>query len=116
MELFIADQDGPGYREFNFSPSGAWAAYGFDAYREGMADLRFETVPEVYDRLQSADDARLNARIFALSPSEVKIALSAVIEETNGTKSYWALAHPPGKPDFHHPACFAATLPPPTEA
>ncbi len=43
-----------------------------------------------------------------------KLALSAVIEETDGTKSYWALAHPPGKPDFHHHTCFAATLPPPT--
>jgi len=27
--------------------------------------------------------------------------------------SYWALAHPEGKPDFHDPACFAATLEPP---
>ena len=25
--------------------------------------------------------------------------------------SYWALAHPPGKPDFHHPDCFALELP-----
>ena len=39
-----------------------------------------------------------------------KLALSAVIEELDGTKSYWALAHPPGKPDFHHPDCFALTL------
>jgi hypothetical protein len=41
-----------------------------------------------------------------------RIGLSAVIEETNGLKSYWALAHPPGKPDFHHKDCFAHTLPP----
>jgi len=40
-----------------------------------------------------------------------KLGLSAVIEEIDGTKSYWALAHPPGKPDFHHPDCFALTLP-----
>jgi hypothetical protein len=34
------------------------------------------------------------------------------LEEQDGTKSYWALAHPPGdKPDFHDPACFAAHLP-----
>ena len=43
-------------------------------------------------------------------------AFSAVIEETDGTNSYWALAHPPGKPDFHHPSCFDATLPPPDAA
>ena len=40
------------------------------------------------------------------------LGLSAILEEQDGTKSYWALAHPPGdKPDFHDPACFAAHLP-----
>ena len=39
------------------------------------------------------------------------MGLSAIIEETDGTKSYWALAHPPGEePDFHDPACFALEL------
>ena len=27
------------YREFNFSPSGAWAAYEFDDYRAGMRNV-----------------------------------------------------------------------------
>lgn len=39
------------------------------------------------------------------------IGLSAVIEEIDGTKSYWALAHPDGPPDFHDPTCFIARLP-----
>ena len=40
------------------------------------------------------------------------LGLSAVLEEQDGTKSYWALGHPNGdKPDFHDPACFAAHLP-----
>ena len=39
--------------------------------------------------------------------SKWRLGLSALIEETSGSKSYWALAHPPGKPDFHHPDCFA---------
>ena len=44
-----------------------------------------------------------------------RLGLSAVIEETDGTKSYWALRHPPGeKPDFHHPDCFAIELPAPS--
>ena len=41
-----------------------------------------------------------------------ELGLSAVIEEQDGTKSYWALAHPDGPPDFHDPACFAASLSP----
>jgi hypothetical protein len=40
-----------------------------------------------------------------------KLGLSAVIEEKDGTLSYWALAHPPGRADFHDPACFALELP-----
>jgi hypothetical protein len=41
------------------------------------------------------------------------MGISAVIEEQGGVKSYWALAHSDAKPDFHAPACFAATLPAP---
>jgi hypothetical protein len=35
-----------------------------------------------------------------------RIGLAAVIEETSGHKSYWALAHPPGRADFHHSDSF----------
>ena len=45
-----------------------------------------------------------------------QMGLSAVLEETDGTKSYWALAHPPGAPDFHHPDCFALDIPAPDAA
>jgi hypothetical protein len=43
----------------------------------------------------------------------LRVALSAVIEEEGGMLSYWALKHPPGKPDFHHPDAFALELEPP---
>jgi hypothetical protein len=33
-----------------------------------------------------------------------------VIEAIDGTLSYWALAHAPGSPDFHHLDCFALEL------
>jgi hypothetical protein len=39
-----------------------------------------------------------------------RLGLSAVIEETTGNKSYWALAHAPGKPDFHCTDCFTHEL------
>jgi hypothetical protein len=32
----------------------------------------------------------------------VKVALAAVIEESSGRLSHWALEHPSGRPDFHH--------------
>ena len=39
-----------------------------------------------------------------------RVGLSAVVEDAGGV-SYWALTHPAGKPDFHHPDCFALELP-----
>lgn len=38
------------------------------------------------------------------------LSVTAVIEETDGTKSYWALAHGSDKPDFHHPDSFVLEL------
>jgi hypothetical protein len=39
-----------------------------------------------------------------------RLGLAAITEDTRGGKSYWALAHPSGKPDFHHFDCFAHEL------
>jgi len=49
--------------------------------------------------------------VIPLRPGAMRLALSAVIEEERGRLSYWALRHPPGKPDFHHPDAFALALP-----
>jgi hypothetical protein len=40
------------------------------------------------------------------------LGLSTVIEDDTGTLSYWALKHPSGKPDFHHPDAFALEITP----
>jgi hypothetical protein len=41
-----------------------------------------------------------------------RLGLSALIEDRSGGMSYWALAHPPGKPDFHHTDSFALEFSP----
>jgi hypothetical protein len=41
-----------------------------------------------------------------------RVGISAIVEEVDGSKSYWALAHPEGKPDFHHADCFTLELVP----
>ena len=46
----------------------------------------------------------------SLPQNAARIGLSAVIEEQDGTISYWALRHAAGKPDFHHPDGFAMEL------
>jgi len=106
FELFVATPSG--YREYNFSPTGAWAAYDFTGQREGMSKPAIEP-PEI-DGEDIGDKLLLDA-ILDL-PETGRFGLAAVVEEVGGTKSYWALAHGAAKPDFHHPACFAADLPP----
>ena len=116
FEAFVRGADDR-YVEINLSPSTAWAAYTFDAYRGEPNRPTVDAPPIDIDlepgllRLTAAVD------LSAIDVLEGHCAwmanLSAVIEEADGTKSYWALRHPPGKPDFHHPDCFALELPAP---
>jgi len=48
--------------------------------------------------------------LSALPPRPWQLAMTAVIEEQGGRKSYWAMAHPAGAPDFHDPACFTGLV------
>lgn len=116
FEAFIRPLPGDAYFEFNFSPSTQWAAYGFTRTREGMHNA--EAAPERIAAEQGADLYTLDVLVdltgnLALADSDTpwRLNLSAVIEETNGRKSYWALAHPADKPDFHNPDCFVLELP-----
>lgn len=114
FELFV-EGEGEAYREFNFSPSSQWAAYGFDSYRAGSRELGLDEPPRI--RLSREADAILLVAFVKLDLGvNSRIGLSAVIEETGGAVSYWALVHPPGDPDFHHPSCFALQLPPAGES
>jgi len=112
FELFLRDPEEAGYVEFNFAPSGQWAAYRFSFYRNGGSPLPMSTPPSI--ELSAASDlldAEVVIETAGLEGSQ--LSLTAVVEETDGTKSYWALSHPPdGPPDFHHPACFTLELPP----
>ncbi|PKQ01217.1 MAG: hypothetical protein CVT74_00420 [Alphaproteobacteria bacterium HGW-Alphaproteobacteria-13] len=117
-ELFLRRPDDEAYLELNFSPSSQWAAYRFSAYRAGREGLALPATPQI---LLDASDTHLALEVEVALPVDWRDGplladLSAIIEEVDGTKSYWALRHPPGPPDFHHPDCFALSLeaPPPT--
>ncbi|MGP1353343.1 MAG: DOMON-like domain-containing protein [Parasphingopyxis sp.] len=115
FEVFAIVPQGYSYCELNFTPSNKWASYFLAGYRnptpsKGSIVSQIET--SWTDRsLRSSALAAIGLPI----ESNWRIGLSAIIEETDGTKSYWALAHPPGKPDFHHPDCFTLELPPPDD-
>jgi hypothetical protein len=112
FEVFIRASPCAVYYEFNFAPSTQWAAYRFSSYRSGMRvateisapQIEVQSGPECYTLQASLELDRLSSL-----PRDAiwHLGLSALIEERSGRKSYWALAHPPGKADFHHSDCFA---------
>jgi hypothetical protein len=117
FEAFIVASPEAGYYEFNFSPSGQWAAYHFSSYRTAMrvADEITRVAIKLYERPDGCVlQASLDKDQFTDLPRHRawRLGLSAVIEDASGGMSYWALAHPPGKPDFHHAGGFACEFSP----
>lgn len=114
FELFLRQPGEQDYIELNLSPSERWAAYAFRGYREGMAEHPMPREPNCTMRLGQTlaiFDAAVPMATLPSLPWEC--AMTAVIEESGGTKSYWAVSHPGGKPDFHDPSCFTARVPAP---
>ena len=121
FEAFVRVEGRLAYNEFNYSPSGQWAAYAFDGYREGMRDLEDPAGRLVVGagyRGGNGDGYGWEFGVVDLFGSDVDwwLGLSAIIEAVDGSKSYWALAHAPGKPDFHNADCFVARLAAPERA
>jgi hypothetical protein len=109
FEAFLRAEGEDGYREWNFAPSSQWAVYDFTSHREGRTDAE---VAAPYIRIEdNLTWWALGATIAVDAETEWQLGLSAILEEKDGTKSYWALAHPDrDEPDFHDPVCFAARL------
>lgn len=112
FEAFVRADVSQAYYEFNFAPSTEWAAYHFSGYRKDMSVA--QDIPSPRIDIFSADNVlTMSARIVlppALARAHLHAGVSAVIEQ-NGRLSYWALAHPPGRADFHHADGFVFTLP-----
>ncbi|MBA3997133.1 MAG: hypothetical protein C0466_08175 [Candidatus Accumulibacter sp.] len=119
-EAFVGARGAPAYREFNFSPAGAWAAYAFSAYRQAAGEL-----PAAAPAIRVArDDGRdgeeaASLSLFATVAADclppagegLDIGLSMVVEAADGTLSYRALRHCAERPDFHRRDSFALLLP-----
>ena len=121
FELFTAVPGEAAYQEFNFSPSGQWAAYRFGAerVRDPVAERLHPAPAPWIDLYQTADTLTLQAWLpLSAWPAHaaqqtLQLGLSAVLEDRHGQLSYWALQHPSAQPDFHHRSglSLALTLP-----
>ena len=114
FEAFIAVEGEAGYHEFNFSPSGQWAAYAFSDYR--VRSTWTSSQPLIISLANTNKHLLLEAVIAAadlpqnIAGKPFQLGLTAVIEANDGSLSYWALHHPVSRPDFHHRAGFILSL------
>ena len=140
FEAFVRVEGQEEYLEVNLAPTGDMTAWRFRRYREGMevapavgasvlgscqrrepmdsrerARLReagFDTLERFEPSFYSFQmEVTLDPAMSLFLDRPWRLGLAAVVEENDGRISYWALAHPPGKPDFHHPDCFRLELP-----
>jgi hypothetical protein len=127
FEAFVKHGDTRAYLELNFSPSSEWAINGFADYRTGRVPRKPRHPPEITTAQRGdgslemdvtvdldgllTERARADAR--RASPANthrLRLGVAAVLEDRRGHLSYWALAHPSERPDFHHPDSFVFWL------
>jgi len=103
FEVFIADSDDSAYWEYNFSPSRQWAIYAFSGYRQ-PSGIAVSSNPSVGIPCLGDKTFTLQLQFPLEAPLENKslsVGVSAVVENRDGTRQYFALTHCAQKPDFH---------------
>lgn len=116
FEAFAKRGDTSAYLELNFSPSSEWAMYRFDDYRHGMQPVAPSHPPEIAcrrrgDLLETDVHVHLDHLFIERGHvDELRLAVAAVLEDRQRQLSYWALAHPMARPDFHHADSFVLSL------
>lgn len=108
FEAFLTWNENSSYWEFNFSPEGHWNVYRFEDYRQGQ--IQEEGIKKIeYEVTQSTHHSYKNRITIDLSDfipplalqAKLSLSLTAVIEEKDHSKTYWATQHAGSKPDFH---------------
>ncbi len=103
-ELFVAQSNTLSYREFNFSPSGEWAAYDFAGYRQRTDVLPELPTPGISVTIDG-DVALLSVALPldclpAPGLRDLCFSTTVVVQAQDGALSYWAASHSV-TPDFH---------------
>ncbi len=120
FEAFFTWKKNSVYWELNLSPSGDWNLYFFKGYRQGQVEEK-RVVSLIQQQTQSCSKEWIQTVEIDIrslfgeedkveSGSSIWIGLSAVIEQLNQTKTYWAIRHTQSRPDFHSPDNFCLEL------
>ena len=115
-ELFAGVVGDAAYREFNWSPSGQWAMYGFSDYRVRDSIGLNVAAPAPGIRFASGAagwtlQARLDAAALpGVAGESIELGVAVVLEAADGNLSYWAPRHAAARPDFHRRESFVLRL------
>ncbi len=114
FELFFGMQGTSAYWEVNLSPNGCWNIYRFTDYRSGMREELLVEQPVC--RVVEDDDlfslrCTIDCKALIDESADLELAVSCVIQDTQGSISYWAIDHHGPEPDFHNRASFSMVLP-----
>ena len=112
-ECFLQVSGRQDYLEVNLSPSGDWNVYHFQRYRQEMTREPRVTAVEsevLYERERAIVRCRLSLSDCLGESVALRVGISCVVAHRDGAISYWALAHPADKPDFHDPRSFIVNL------
>lgn len=111
LEAFIKPAGSEAYWELNVAPTWDWQAYALAGYREGRHPEAGIAAPATEGRYGvGLWELRTRWSLGVVPAGAWRLGLAAVIQETGGAISYWALRHAPDKPDFHHADAFALDI------
>ena len=104
FEFFIGIPGDRNYWEFNLSPSGDWAVFALDDYRQGLRDeLAFSSLPFKVERYPNYITLSLELDLseIILAEQDLEMSVATVIKSSQNQLSYWAIAHTGEAADFH---------------
>jgi hypothetical protein len=113
FEFFIGIPGDANYWEFNLSPSGDWAVFALDDYRQGLRDeLAFTSLPFKVDRYPNYITLSLEFDLseLILAEQDLEMSVTTVVKSSQDDLSYWAIAHSGKEADFHLRDSFAINL------
>ena len=105
FEFFLAIKEQPQYWEFNMSPAGDWNVFHMVAYRRigFREETSIQRLP--FEVWYEAGTFHLKVLLDLhpiLQPNQsLEFGITAVIQTTDRSETYWALSHPATAADFH---------------
>lgn len=104
FEVFLQEEGQQSYEEWNFSPSTNWAHYHFHSYRERDLEAECQRPLSLVSHVQGDRLTVLTEIRDSFVGKKLHYSLTAVVDTKPNQLSYWALAHPGPKPEFHSAA------------